>query len=182
MKHTITCSLLGSKSRQQVKLTQRRGFTLLEVLVALVVLSIGLIGLAGLQGSSLRFTNDAYVRSQATILAYEMADRVRANVDGDYHNPTKQLNTDCEDRSGTPSGCTVEQMVRHDMAWWTDERIATLPSAWGTICRYTNSATLACDPNGDDYVIRIRWDGNRDGSVNPDAPDPSETVVVTFRP
>jgi type IV pilus assembly protein PilV len=57
----------------------QRGFTMIEVLVAVLVLSIGLIGLASLQGVSLQFNNSAYLRSQATNLAYDMADRVRAN-------------------------------------------------------------------------------------------------------
>jgi len=55
------------------------GFTMVEVLIAVLVLSIGLIGLASLQGVSLQFNNSAYLRSQATNLAYDMADRMRAN-------------------------------------------------------------------------------------------------------
>lgn len=56
-----------------------RGFTLLEVLVAIVVLSIGLLGLAGLMASSLKNSHSAYERTQATWLAYDALDRMRAN-------------------------------------------------------------------------------------------------------
>jgi type IV pilus assembly protein PilV len=56
-----------------------RGFTLLEVLVAVLVLSIGLLGLAGLMASSLKNSHSAYQRTQATWLAYDMLDRMRAN-------------------------------------------------------------------------------------------------------
>ena len=56
------------------------GFTLLEVLIALVVLSIGLLGIAALQGVGLRSSHGAYLTSQASLLAYDMADRVRANA------------------------------------------------------------------------------------------------------
>lgn len=59
--------------------TVQGGFSMIEVLIAVLVLSIGLIGLASLQGVSLQFNNSAYLRSQATNLAYDMADRVRAN-------------------------------------------------------------------------------------------------------
>ena len=55
------------------------GFTLLEVLIALVVLSIGLLGIAALQGVGLRTSHSAYLTSQASLLAYDMADRIRAN-------------------------------------------------------------------------------------------------------
>lgn len=58
---------------------QQKGFTLLEVLVAIVVLSIGLLGLAGLMATSMRNTHSAYQRTQAAWLAYDVIDRMRVN-------------------------------------------------------------------------------------------------------
>ena len=58
-----------------------QGFSLIEVLVSVFVLSVGLLGLAGLQGFSLKHTNTAYYRGQAIQLTYDMADRIRANVE-----------------------------------------------------------------------------------------------------
>lgn len=58
------------------------GFTLLEVLVAVLLLSIGLLGLASLQAWGLRATGNATYRSQATLLANEMVERIRANHPG----------------------------------------------------------------------------------------------------
>jgi type IV pilus assembly protein PilV len=55
------------------------GFTLIEVLVSLVVLSIGLLGTAKLMMVSSRSNDSAYLRSQATELAYEILDNIRAN-------------------------------------------------------------------------------------------------------
>lgn len=63
---------------------RQRGFSLMEVLVAMLVLAIGLLGLASLQAQSLKFNHDSYVRSQATILAYEMMDKMRADPSGSY--------------------------------------------------------------------------------------------------
>lgn len=67
----------------------QHGFTLLEVLVTMVVLSLGLLGYAGLQMASLKNSASAYQRSQATILAYDITDRMRANraqaVAGNYN-------------------------------------------------------------------------------------------------
>ena len=63
-------------------IAQRRrstGFSIIEVLVALLVLAIGLLGLAALQAQGLRFNHDAYVRTQATHLAYDIIDRMRSN-------------------------------------------------------------------------------------------------------
>lgn len=59
----------------------QRGATLIEVLVAVVLLSFGIVGLAGLQMNGTKFSHNAYQRSQATALAYDMADRIRSNLD-----------------------------------------------------------------------------------------------------
>jgi len=53
----------------------------MEVLVAMLILAIGLLGLASLQTQSLKFNHDAYVRSQATILAAGIMDKMRADPD-----------------------------------------------------------------------------------------------------
>jgi type IV pilus assembly protein PilV len=56
-----------------------RGFTLVEVLVSLVILSLGLMGIAKLMLYSSHSNDSAYLRSQATNLAYQMLDSMRAN-------------------------------------------------------------------------------------------------------
>ena len=55
------------------------GFTLIEVMIAVLILAFGLLGFALLQTMNVRFTNSANQRSQATNLAYEMLDQMRAN-------------------------------------------------------------------------------------------------------
>jgi type IV pilus assembly protein PilV len=68
--------------------SRSRGFTLLEILVALLILTIGLLGLGTLQMTSLRYNHSALLRSQATLLAQDILDRMRANrataVGGSY--------------------------------------------------------------------------------------------------
>ena len=59
----------------------QKGFSLVEILVALLILSIGLLGLAALQTTSLKFNTDSYMRTQATYFVYDIIDRMRANSD-----------------------------------------------------------------------------------------------------
>ncbi len=59
---------------------QQAGVSLIEVLVSIVLLSFGIVGLAGLQLHGSRFNHSAYLSSQATNLAYDIADRMRANL------------------------------------------------------------------------------------------------------
>ena len=65
---------------------QRRqsGMTLIEVLVALLILAIGLMGTAMLQLNALKYTDSARMTSQASFIAYDMLDRIRANAGADY--------------------------------------------------------------------------------------------------
>ena len=64
-----------------VRARRQRGATLIEVLVSVVLLSFGIVGLAGLQMNGTKFNHSAYLRSQATAVAYDMADRIRSNLD-----------------------------------------------------------------------------------------------------
>ena len=56
-----------------------RGFSLIEVLIALLILSVGLLGFALLQTMNVRFAQAANYRTIATNLSYELLDQMRAN-------------------------------------------------------------------------------------------------------
>lgn len=64
-----------------------RGFTLIEVMIAVLVLSIGLLAVASLQLTAKRSTHQAWQRSLAVSIADSMVERIRANpsVAKDYH-------------------------------------------------------------------------------------------------
>lgn len=107
----------------------QRGFTLLEVLVTIVIVSIGLLGLLGLQTVSLVNTQVSAARSQASVAADSMADRIRANpkgaTDGDYTNvahPAASNPPDPQCNSG--STCSTDEMAAFD-AWDWDRSLAT---------------------------------------------------------
>jgi type IV pilus assembly protein PilV len=120
------------------------GFTLLEVLVALLVLSVGLLGIAGLQLTSLRSNHSAYLRSQATILAYDILDRMRANraqaQSGGY-------NATIDDAKDLPSTDDDSSQAAADLnSWGTD--VLALPGA---------KASVSVD--SDNVVkVSISWD------------------------
>lgn len=149
------------------------GFTLLEVLIAVIVLSIGLLGLAGLQTTGLRNNQDAYARTQATTLANDMADRIRANIAGynaGSYNNTATLTATCE----TSGGCTPQQMAQHDTFRW-NQALAVLPSGQGSVA--TNAPLV---------TVTVRWDNSRSGATgtgcNPNNPADMACLSVIFQP
>lgn len=159
----------------------RNGFTLIEVLVAVVVLAIGLLGLASLQVFGLRNNHSAYMRSQATLLAYDMADRMRANPvglnNGKYNKPAATAHPPCL----TTTGCSPTEMAEQDMREWTNTLTGQLPRGTGIVCidstpdDGTATATAAsCDGSGNVYVIKVWWDDDRSGTF--------QRFVMSFEP
>lgn len=59
---------------------QQRGFSLIEVLIALVILSIGLIGVAAMQLKALQSANVGYQRSVASVAAVDAQERFWAQL------------------------------------------------------------------------------------------------------
>jgi type IV pilus assembly protein PilV len=55
------------------------GFSLIEVLISVVLLAIGLLGLAALQSRAAMASIEAYQRTQALLLARDIAERIVAN-------------------------------------------------------------------------------------------------------
>lgn len=58
--------------------------TLVEVLISVLILAVGLLGAAAIQLNALIYTDSSKMRSQASFIAYDMMDRIRANPDADY--------------------------------------------------------------------------------------------------
>lgn len=132
---------------------RQQGFSLIEILVTVLIISVGLLGLAGMQMKALQHSNDSYNRSQASLLAYDIADRVRGNIGAiaQYQNAdtTKiTTTTNCE-----TSGCTATQISTYDLEQWKADVESQLPLGRGTI---TNS--------GLEYTITIMWDEGRKGT------------------
>ncbi len=114
-----------------------RGFTLLEVLIALLIFSLGLLGLAGLMVVSVKTNQSAYLRTQASFLAQSMADRMRANIaviddyEGDYDESSEG------DAACVDSACTPAALAAHDRAVWSRQLVTLMPR--------NATASIRCD-------------------------------------
>jgi len=130
---------------------RQRGLTLIEILVAVLVIAIGLLGVAGLQASSLKANRTAYGRTQASVLAYDIADRMRlsqaAARRGEFDN----------DFSDDGASQSASHLVTNQVEDWLDRLEANLPAAEGQI--ETGSTCGRC------VTIKVRWQKRDDTSA-----------------
>ena len=162
-------------------LSRQRGVSLIEVLMAVLIFSVGLIGLASLMVMSTRSNHAAFLRTQATFLASNMADRMRANPvgvwSGSYNSdayPIKTGATTC-DKS---TACNPEAVATRDKVLWSGLMSTQLPGASATIqCKgadgvgYNPSTQIGMrPPYGGSCAMTIAWTEHRAGdSSNSDA-------------
>lgn len=193
----MTYSLRKSRLR---KTTQVSGFTLIEVLITVVILSIGLLGMAGIQIQGLRGTTSSTVRSQATILANDIAERIHMNAGGVFiiqNNgdpaPTNQQYSDVDTSAITcgeqiPNFCSVTPGNSVVVPCATPQQMAAF-DIYDFACGLNDDAgvnnllpngfaTISCNaagcPIGTPVTININWE---ETSTNQD--DNGATITKT---
>ena len=154
------------------------GFSLIEILISLVVISIGLLGMAALQTTSLQQNQSAFMRSQATLLAYDIVDRIRANdgqvATGAYFVASGSNKSNCENYTGAvsdTSACTPANMAAYDLYTWMQSLAADLPDGGGRVCRSDlkddDLKTPDCEGATSDnpVVVYVWWTDERGSST-----------------
>jgi len=136
------------------------GYALLEALVAVIVTSVGFIAAARLQTLGMTFNNSAMYRQKATLLGYQMTDRMRANqaglARGAYDNPIPG------DTACLSTGCTPVALARADAAVWSADLAAQLPEGAGVVCVDSSpddgeAGAPACDGVGQLLAVKVWW-------------------------
>lgn len=144
------------------------GFTLIEILVTVLILGIALLGLAGMQAVGLQQSQSTYFRTQADLLARDLADRMRVNRNGAAPELGATGERDANlspylfgggaapvgDCAGANADCSAEEMADQDMSEWVNE-VNRLPA--GTAYVTAESETL--------LRIQIVWDERRNGAT-----------------
>lgn len=149
------------------------GVGLVEVMVALVVLALGLLGMMSMQLTALQQSNQAYQRTQATLLANEMLDRIRANPDAlsKYFSATGTTNNNCLSWHSAASGCSANQLAGDDIASWQTSLQQKLPGGKGRVCRSDQTDDAPGVPDCEaananlPVVVYIWWQNGQSGST-----------------
>lgn len=147
---------------------RQSGAGLIEVLVAVVVLTFGLLGLAGLQFSGNKFNHSAYLRSQATSLAYDAADRMRSNLAAAY---VTDLATQFDAANGPGCNAALGAVTPvRDINQWKSCLETALPMGRGRVSELARNTAYvdncgrshAAHTNATRlFVIEVTWSNDR---------------------
>lgn len=148
---------------------RQQGFTLLEVLIAVVILAVGLLGTAALSLNSLQTSQGASLRSQASTMAADFAERLRTNRD--YAISAAAANTAYALASGAgaptnpacasnSAGCDGQGQAQRDMYEWRTNLDAVMPGASAVITK--------ADALPRRYELTLTWNeaGNRGAATS----------------
>ena len=139
-----------------------RGFSLMEVMVALVVCSVGLLGLAKMESLALSSTGVASSRSLAAIEASSLAAAMHANPGywaGGFAPATTIVSAANNFSTAVPcltpgaASCIPSAMAFCDLQQWAIALNAVLPGYLATITCSTTGFPVTC-------TIQIQWTEN----------------------
>jgi len=147
---------------------RERGFSLIEVLVALIIVSVGLLGIAKMQALAYSSTGIASKRSLAAIQASSLASSMSANrgywasglappvitVTGiaiASADPALAAGTNC---AGVAVPCTPSQVAGYDMKAWVTALKALLPNDQANITCTQGVVPVNC-------IVTITWTENQ---------------------
>jgi type IV pilus assembly protein PilV len=172
----------------------QKGNTLIEVLISVLIMSIGMLGIAGLQAFSMSNSHQASMRSQAVILARDMADRMRANriavraAAPNNYGTVAPVKNNCRpvyvaNTVAVPVACTPTQLAADDVWDWRARATQQLPSGEGEVCIDSTPddgaiGAHACDGLGTVFAVKLFWKEKASGSAVVEA----KRLVLLVRP
>jgi len=122
---------------------------MIEVLVAMFIVAMGILALAGLLQAASRYGKMSELRSTATLLANDIADRMRANAAGAALGPggydlathayPSALAAPLRDCT-RDAPCAPAALAKADMASWTARLRATLPNGSAYVLHHAATA------------------------------------------
>ena len=155
-----------------MNLKTSRGFSLVEVLIALIIMSVGMLGIAGLYVHSMQAGRTSMLRHHAVNLAGDVADRIRANpTAGGAYSAAQGADNNCVAQG---ADCDVAQMAAHDISLWQAQALEFLPPM-GDGSQQVE--VLFFPGNPPSYQITIRWD-----EPTPDNIPPQYSITIPVNP
>ncbi len=150
--------------------SRQRGFSLIEVLVAVLIVGVGILGVAGLQVVSLQQNRSALLRAEALQIGNDILDRMRANPLTDYA-PVDLDDAPPEATNCVTDSCDRSEMAEYDIAQWKCSVNSSDDSdvpydicvSFGIAGSLPDGAASISKSNGV-HEVTVEWAGDRAGN------------------
>lgn len=141
---------------------RQSGFSLMELMIAVFIAAIGVLGAAAMQLNALKYTDSSKLTSQASFIAYDIIDRMRANAD------PKQLSqyAIASTKAIPEAANTVRATDLIDFV----NAVAALPGGSGWI-----------NVDGSEVTVRVSWSEGRAGAADQDGNIQRGELAITSR-
>jgi type IV pilus assembly protein PilV len=140
--------------------SDKRGFSLIEAMIAMVILAVGLLALSGMQSISMARNVDADELTRVSNLASDIIERMQFN----RKNVAAYNGISVQAASQTCPTVTTNLMASGDCAQWRSLLAASkLPGFVGTISVNPSSTAAGFDPldlNRRTVTVQISWTGS----------------------
>ncbi|KAA1151605.1 type IV pilus modification protein PilV [Pseudoalteromonas fuliginea] len=152
--------------------SSKKGFTLIEVLIAFIILSFGLLGAIALQAKAKQASFDSMQRAAAVALGNDIIQRIRANDTSQLGTLYKQtFNSQTAMKSATTcfsNSCSSAQIALLDIEQWkrairARENTGTLDGA--TVC-INPSAIGGSGGKAFNLEVVVSWQGRQEFTAN----------------
>lgn len=173
-------------SNNPIKTFNRQsGLSLVEILITVLIMSIGALGIASMQLTGLKYSTGAYGRTQATLLANDMMDRIRANKDyartgGQKYKLSSFVDNAPTSQDCNQNPCSPADLAEFDTSVWLQNVSRLLTSGKARI----NITTSGSSPVETFAEISLQWrqsaTGDTDATTANDI-DAAELRIITFK-
>jgi len=141
----------------------RHGFSMIEVMMAIAIFGVGMISIAGLSMTNLKNTSHGYIESQATIIAAQLADAMRSNIQAYENGLFASSLSPSEKTCFGNAECTFQEAAQYDSDVWVQNAASALPGGVAIICMDSSPSDgtptePACDGQGLN-TIKLFWTG-----------------------
>ena len=146
------------------KITQQKGFTLLESLIAILLVALGILGILGIQMRTLSNTQDTMRRSLSIRLVNDLSERIKNQTSGianagqyttTWTNLAQPITAPATDCSANGATCSSTQLAQYDKYLWLNSVKNSLPLGQVRVFATNDSKSLG---------VMLAWRSNEDSA------------------
>ncbi|RBW46833.1 type IV pilus modification protein PilV [Psychromonas sp. B3M02] len=135
-----------------------KGFTLIEVLIALIIVAIGVLGHAKMQAKSMNMAQQGFFAQTANTALLDLAQRMRANSDLAASFVFSNLSDGADitaSKDCSSNSCDEDEFATEELAEWFDHLQNNLPSPRFSVEVDSSDVNL--------YNLMLIWDAAKTG-------------------